>query len=104
MLLTTTHDLAGRKIEYLGIVSGEVILGTNVVRDIFASLRDFVGGRSATYERALREGKDTALGEMGDQASRLGANGVIAVGLNYATVGKGMLMVVATGTAIRFED
>lgn len=104
MLLTTTNHLGDEEIRFFGLVSGEVILGTNFIRDIFASIRDFVGGRSATYERALREGRDTALKEMTDEALALGANGVIGIAIHYETVGKGMLMVVATGTAIRYGD
>lgn len=103
MLLTTTAQLQGKNIEYLGLVTGEAIMGTNVVRDFFANITDIIGGRSGTYEKGLREGKDIALAEMSDEARRLGADAVIGIDLDYETVGQGgsMLMVVATGTAVK---
>lgn len=104
MLVTTTSHLQDKKVEYLGIVSGEAIMGTNVVRDLFASITDIIGGRSSTYEKGLREGKEIALSEMKTEAVTLGANAVIGVDLDYETVGQGMLMVVATGTAVRYND
>lgn len=104
MLVTTTSHLQDKKVEYLGIVSGEAIMGTNVVRDLFASITDIIGGRSGTYEKGLREGKEIALFEMKSEAKALGANAVIGVDLDYETVGQGMLMVVATGTAVRYND
>ncbi len=107
MLLTTTTDIQGRSIEYLGLVSGEAILGANVFKDFFASIRDIVGGRSAAYEGELRKAKDIALSEMQEAASQMGANAVIAVDLDYETVGIGnggnMLMVSASGTAVRLS-
>lgn len=106
MLLTTTNNIEGKKIaQYYGIVSGETIIGANVFKDFFAGIRDIVGGRAGSYESVLREAKDTALEEMSQQAARMGANAVIAVDLDYETVGGSgsMLMVTAAGTAIRFE-
>mgnify|MGYP003204924177 CR=1 FL=1 len=107
MLITTTNIIEGKKItRYYGIVSGETIIGANVFRDFFASIRDIVGGRAGSYEEVLREAKDTALKELEEQAYRLGANAVIGVDLDYETVGSGgsMLMVTAAGTAVRYED
>lgn len=106
MLLTTTNTLEGKEItQYFGIVSGETIIGANVFRDLFASIRDIVGGRAGSYESVLREAKETALQEMAQQATLLGANAVIAIDLDYETVGNSgsMLMVTATGTAIRYQ-
>ena len=107
MLVTTTSTLEGRRIAcYYGIVSGETIIGANVFRDFMASIRDFVGGRSGSYEEVLREARETALREMEEQARQMGANAVIGVDLDYETVGGNgsMLMVTATGTAVRTED
>lgn len=106
MLVTTTSGLEGKKIKsYLGIVSGEAILGANIFKDLFAGIRDIVGGRSAAYEKELREAKEIAMREMIQQAMVLGGNAVIAVDLDFETVGQGsMLMVTATGTAIVYED
>ena len=99
MLLTTTNVIEGKHItRYYGIVSGETIIGANVFRDLFASIRDIVGGRSGSYEKVLREAKDTALREMQEQA--MGANAVIGVDLDYETVNGSMLMVTASGTAV----
>lgn len=106
MLITTTHSIEGKKIvEYYGLVSGETIIGANLVKDLFANITDVVGGRSGVYERTLREAKDTALNEMTQEAMRIGANAVIAVDLDYETLGSGgsMLMVTACGTAVRLE-
>ena len=106
MLVTTTPSIEGRRItRYYGIVSGETIIGANLFRDFFASIRDIVGGRSGSYEEVLREAKDTALREMQDQAADLGANAVIGVDLDYETVGESgsMLMVTAAGTAVSVE-
>ena len=105
MIITTTNTLDTHEIkQYLGIVTGETIIGANLFKDIFAGIRDIVGGRSGSYEKVLREAKDIALKEMEDQAMRLGANAVIGVDLDYETVGSsgGMLMVTASGTAIKF--
>jgi uncharacterized protein YbjQ (UPF0145 family) len=106
MLLTTTNTLEGKNItEYKGIVSGEAIIGANLFKDIFASITDIVGGRSAAYERVLREAKDNALSEMAENARKIGANAVIGVDLDYETLGTGgsMLMVTACGTAIQYQ-
>ena len=106
MLITTTPTIEGKRItNYYGIVSGETIIGANVFRDLFASIRDIVGGRSGAYEDVLREAKETALREMQDQAARMGANAVIGVDLDYETVGGSgsMLMVTASGTAVYIE-
>jgi uncharacterized protein YbjQ (UPF0145 family) len=106
MLVTTTPDLEGHKIhEYYGLVSGEAILGANIFKDIFAGIRDIVGGRSAAYEQELRKAKQIAIDEMVMQAEELGANAIVAVDLDYETVGgqgTNMLMVSASGTAVRF--
>ena len=105
MLVVTTPALEGRPIrKYLGIVSGEAILGANVFRDFFAGIRDIVGGRSAAYEKELRKAKAIALEEMQQEAAALGANAVVGVDLDYETLsmgsGGGMLMVSASGTAV----
>lgn len=106
MLVVTTPNIEGKKIvKYIGMVSGEAILGANIFKDIFAGIRDVVGGRSASYENELRKAKDIALNEMTEQARSLGANAVLAVDLDYETIGSGgsMLMVSANGTAVIFE-
>lgn len=106
MLTTTTNSIEGKKIvKYLGIVSGEAILGANIFKDFFAGIRDIVGGRSASYEKELRHAKSIALSEMEEQAKMLGGNAVIAVDLDYETLGQagGMLMVAASGTAVIVE-
>ena len=107
MLMTTTPIIEGKRIvKYYGIVSGETIIGANVFRDLFASIRDIVGGRSGSYEEVLRMAKDTALKEMEAQAAQMGANAVIGVDLDYETVGGSgsMLMVTANGTAVKIEE
>ncbi len=104
MILTTTNTIETNKIkDYLGIVTGETIIGANIFKDFFAGIRDIVGGRSSSYEGVLREAKDTALREMEEQAKRLGATAVIGIDLDYETVGPngGMLMVTASGTAVK---
>lgn len=106
MLVTTTHTIEGRRIiEYKGLVAGEAILGANLFRDLFASIRDLVGGRSGAYERVLGDARQTAVAEMSDKAASLGANAVIGVDIDYETVGQNgsMLMVTAAGTAVRIE-
>ncbi len=103
ILMTTTNVVEGYRIrQYLGIVTGEVIIGANVIRDFFASLRDFFGGRSRSYEKVLREARQAALREMAEAAMRLGANAVIGVDIHYESLkmGSGMLMVTASGTAV----
>jgi len=104
MILTTTNTIETHPVkEYLGIVTGETIIGANIFKDFFAGIRDIVGGRASSYEGVLREAKDTALKEMETQAEQLGANAVIGIDLDYETVGPngGMLMVTASGTAIK---
>jgi uncharacterized protein YbjQ (UPF0145 family) len=104
MILSTTNTIEGSPVkDYLGIVTGETIIGANIFKDLFASIRDIVGGRSGSYERVLREAKDTALREMTENATKLGANAIVGIDLDYETVGKngGMLMVTASGTAVR---
>jgi len=106
MITTTTPSIEGHKImAYYGIVSGDTIIGANIFRDFFANIRDVVGGRSKSYEKVLREAKETALKEMNEKATALGANAVVGVDLDYETVGGSgsMLMVVATGTAVKVE-
>lgn len=106
MLLTTTNTVEGKRVvHYYGVVSGETIIGANIFRDFFASIRDIVGGRSSSYEQVLREAKATALKELQDEAAALGANAVIGIDLDYETVGgnSSMLMVTASGTAVYLE-
>ena len=103
MLITTTPTIEGHPIrEYRGLVTGETIIGANIVKDIFASMRDIVGGRSSSYESVLREAKDTAVREMQERAMMLGANAIVGIDLDYETVGQSgsMLMVTASGTAV----
>ncbi len=105
MLVVTTPSVEGKKVErYIGLVTGEAILGANIFKDIFASIRDIVGGRSAAYETELRQAKDIAVQEMMEQAQAMGGNAVLAVDLDYETIGGGgsgnMLMVSASGTAV----
>ena len=103
MLITTTSVLDGKPVSrYLGVVTGEAIIGANVFRDLLASVRDIVGGRSATYERALAEAREVALAEMQQRAQELGGNAVIGIDLDYEVLGQnnGMLMVSCSGTAV----
>ncbi len=104
MLIVTASHLQGKTVSrYLGLVSGEAILGANIFKDFFAGIRDIVGGRSAAYEKELRKAKEIAIEEMTAQAQQLGANAIIAVDLDYETIGggnKSMLMVSASGTAV----
>ena len=107
MIVTTTNNIEGKKVvKYLGIVSGEAIIGANIVKDFFAGIRDIVGGRSGSYEEGLREAKEIALREMQEQAFRIGANAILAVDLDYETLGSNgsMLMVSSSGTAVVLED
>lgn len=106
MIVSTTTALDGRPVsEYIGVVTGEAVLGANVFRDVFAGLRDIVGGRSAGYERSLREARDTAIEEMVAEAEQMGAEAVIGVDVDYESVqlgqGGSMLMVSASGTAVK---
>lgn len=106
MLLTTTNSIEGKTIvEYKGLVTGETIIGANLFKDIFAGIRDIVGGRSGSYERVLREAKNTAVSEMKEYAQKLGANAIVGIDLDYETVGtgNGMLMVTASGTAVVYQ-
>jgi len=107
MLVTTTPSVEGTKIvKYIGLVTGETIIGANIFKDLFAGIRDIVGGRSSAYEQVLREAKDTAVSEMQQYAAALGANAIVGVDLDYETVGTGgsMLMVTASGTAVILEN
>ena len=101
MLIVTTNEVAGRRAEYLGLVSGDAIVGANVFRDLFARVRDIVGGRAGGYENALRDAKAAAIDDMVREAEALGANAILATDLDYETVGDSMLMVSASGTAVR---
>lgn len=106
MLITTTPSVEGRKvIRYLGIVTGEAIMGANIFKDLFAGIRDIVGGRAGAYEKELIRAKDIALSEMKERAEQLGANAIVGVDLDFETIGmKGtMLMVSACGTAVVVE-
>lgn len=102
MLIVTTNDAPGRKTaETLGIVTGDAIVGANIFRDLFARVRDIVGGRAGGYEKALKDAKEAALEDMTREAQEMGANAILAVDLDYETVGDSMLMVSASGTAVR---
>ena len=103
MLLSTTPTIEGRHIiEYKGVVTGETIVGANVMKDFMAGLRDFFGGRSGTYEKGLREAKDSAMSEMEERAAELGANAIVGIDLDYEAIGQNgsMLMVTCSGTAV----
>jgi uncharacterized protein YbjQ (UPF0145 family) len=109
MIVSTTPTIEGKRMaQYLGLVSGEAILGANIFKDFFAGIRDIVGGRSAAYEEELRKAKQIAVDEMVGQAVALGANAVVGVDLDYETIGIGsggnMLMVSASGTAVVVEQ
>lgn len=105
MIITTTSTLQNREIaSYLGVVSGEAIIGANALRDLFASIRDVVGGRSASYEKVIREAKEICMREMQEKAEEMGANAIIAVDLDYESIRDGMLMVVASGTAVKIVE
>jgi uncharacterized protein YbjQ (UPF0145 family) len=104
MILTTTPGIEGQKIvEYHGVVSGEAILGANMFRDLFAGIRDIVGGRSGAYEKELRKAREIAFEEISQAAADLGANAVVGIDIDYEVVGEkgGMLMVSVSGTAVR---
>jgi uncharacterized protein YbjQ (UPF0145 family) len=104
MITTTTNTVEGKPVQqYLGIVSSETIIGANIFKDVFAGLRDIVGGRSGTYERVIDEARTNAMSELIQKAQAIGANAIIGIDLDFETVGTGgsMLMVIATGTAVR---
>jgi uncharacterized protein YbjQ (UPF0145 family) len=103
MLLTTTPSVDGQRIQqYLGVVAGEAILGANLFKDLFAGIRDLVGGRSATYEKELQRARDIAMQELTDRAAEIGANAVVGIDIDYEVLGQsnGMLMVSVSGTAV----
>jgi uncharacterized protein YbjQ (UPF0145 family) len=106
MLVTTTPNVEGRRItRYCGVVAGEAILGANLFKDLFAGIRDLVGGRSATYEHELQRARDIALQEAQDRARELGANALVGIDIDYEVMGQtnGMLMVSVSGTAVVIE-
>lgn len=106
MILSTTNQLEGKTIkEYKGVVFGETIIGANLFKDLFASIRDVVGGRSGSYEKVLQEARETAINEMSQSAMANGANGVIGIDVDYEVVGQSgsMLMVSVSGTAVVIE-
>jgi uncharacterized protein YbjQ (UPF0145 family) len=106
MQLTTTQSIDGKRIsKYCGVIAGEAILGANLFKDLFAGIRDLVGGRSATYEKELQRARDIALEELRQRAQDLGANAVVGIDIDYEIMGKdnGMLMVSASGTAVIVE-
>ncbi len=103
MILSTTPQIEGHTIrEYKGVVTGETIIGANIVKDFFAGIRDIVGGRAGAYEKVLREAKDTSLTEMMSRAQAMGANAVVGIDIDYETIGANgsMLMVATSGTAV----
>ncbi len=104
MIVITTSTLEGRPVKaYLGVVSGEAVIGANIFRDLFAGIRDVIGGRSGSYEQVFKEARETALEEMANEAKKLGADAVIGVDIDYeAGLGQGtMMMVACTGTAVK---
>ena len=102
MITTTTPSIEGKPVrEYLGIVAGEAVLGANIIKDLFATVTDIVGGRSGAYETELAKARQIAIKEMEDEAARLGANAVVGVDLDYEVVRQGMLLVTAAGTAVK---
>jgi len=106
MLLTTTPNIEGHRItEYLGVITGEAVLGTNFVRDFFAKIRDVVGGRSGSYEKELARARETAFQEIQEEAQELGANAIVGIDLDYEVMGEtgSMLMVSVSGTAVTIE-
>jgi len=106
MIVTTTPSIEGKRItKYCGVVAGEAILGANLFKDVFAGIRDLVGGRSATYERELQRARELALSEMQEKAQEAGGNAIVGVDLDYEVLGQGngMLMVSASGTAVLVE-
>ncbi|MEP1209434.1 MAG: YbjQ family protein [Rhizobiaceae bacterium] len=104
MIITTTHSVPNREVEQvLGLVAGEAVFGANVFRDIFASVRDIVGGRSGGYQKVFAAGREAATHDMVEEAMEMGADAIIGVDLDYETVGKSMLMVSANGTAVKLR-
>jgi uncharacterized protein YbjQ (UPF0145 family) len=106
MIITTTPSVEGKRIkEYRGLVTGEAILGANIFKDLFAGIRDIVGGRSAAYERELKTARETAMQEMIATAVEHGANAIVGIDLDYEVLGQnnGMLMVCVSGTAVIVE-
>ncbi len=106
MIVTTTPEVSGVRIaQYLGVVSGEVIIGANAFKDFFAKIRDFIGGRSSSYERVVREGKEDAIAEMCKRAAELGADAVVGISFDFGTIGRNnsMIMVACNGTAVKLE-
>ncbi|MDF2721930.1 MAG: hypothetical protein K0Q59_1605 [Paenibacillus sp.] len=104
MILTTTPSVEGKTIvEYISVVTGEAIMGANIVRDFLASITDIVGGRSGAYENKLKEARDVAFEEMRSHASRLGANAVVGIDIDYEVIREGMLMVAVSGTAVKVQ-
>ena len=104
MILTTTNTIEGKPVtNYLGIVTSEVIIGANFMKDFLGGLRDFFGGRSGTYESVLKEAKESALAELRQNAQAMGADAILGIDLDYETIGSGgsMLMVTASGTAVK---
>lgn len=105
MIVTTTTSLEGKPVtKYLRVVTGESIVGANIIRDIQARFRDVFGGRSGAYEQELRKAREAALQEMQEEAQKLGANAILAVDIDYETIGGTMLMVTASGTAVIVEE
>jgi len=105
LIITTTQTIEGQKItRYLGLIAGEAIMGANVVRDLFASITDIVGGRSGAYETKLVDARTIAIKEMTERAERMGANAVVGVDLDYEVIREGMLMVTVSGTAVVTEQ
>lgn len=107
MILTTTPDIQGRPAKkYIGIVTGEAVMGANLFRDMFAGIRDIVGGRSGAYEKELRKARQIALEELAETAREMGADAVIGIDLDYEVLGgqNGMLMVSVSGTAVKLES
>ena len=102
MIVTTTPTIQNKDIrQYLGIVTGEAIMGANVIKDLFASITDIVGGRSATYERELQRARQIAIDEMAIKAKELGGDAIVGVDLDYEVIREGMLMVAVSGTAVK---
>ena len=107
MIVTTTPNIEGKRItRYCGVIAGEAILGANIFKDMFAGIRDLVGGRSATYEKELQRARDIAMQELKQRAEEMGANAVVGIDIDYEVLGQGngMLMVSASGTAVVVES